>query len=241
MLLSVVIPAFNEEKALPACLASVRSAIEACQLSSECEVIVCDNNSTDRTAELAAAGGAKVVFEPQNQISRARNAGAAAAAGSWLLFIDADSLLDPRNLSRVAALARESGRVAGGGCVVAIDGLPWWARPTVAAWNAWSRLARVAAGSFVFCEAALFRAVGGFSLEFYAAEELDFSKRVKLAATAQNRTFTVLSGVPHVSSGRKFQKYSALQMTGYLARAIFGYRKLVRSKEQLDFFYDGRR
>ena len=47
-----------------------------------------------------------VVFEPVNQISRARNTGAAAARGEWLLFVDADSRLDPINLRRVVALAR---------------------------------------------------------------------------------------------------------------------------------------
>ena len=42
----------------------------------ETEVVVCDNNSTDRTAEIARAAGARVVFEPFNQIARARNTGA---------------------------------------------------------------------------------------------------------------------------------------------------------------------
>ena len=52
---------------------------------------MCDNNSKDRTAEIARAAGARVVFEPVNQIARARNAGAAAATGIWLVFVDADS------------------------------------------------------------------------------------------------------------------------------------------------------
>ena len=55
------------------------------------ELIVCDNNSTDRTAEIARNAGARVVFEPVNQIARARNRGAAAATGDWLIFVDADS------------------------------------------------------------------------------------------------------------------------------------------------------
>ena len=54
-------------------------------------VIVVSNNSTDRTAELSRKAGARVVFEPVNQIARARNAGARAATGDWLLFVDADS------------------------------------------------------------------------------------------------------------------------------------------------------
>src|SRR5947209_5963027 len=73
MKLSVILPAFNEEKLLPGCLASVAAALRACSAPDwSAEVIVCDNNSTDRTAEVARAGGAAVVFEPINQISRAR-------------------------------------------------------------------------------------------------------------------------------------------------------------------------
>ena len=55
------------------------------------EIIVCDNNSTDRTASWRAPPAPRVVFEPVNQIARARNCGAAAATGDWLVFIDADS------------------------------------------------------------------------------------------------------------------------------------------------------
>ena len=55
------------------------------------ELIVCDNNSSDATPAIAAAAGARVVFEPVNQIGRARNAAAAAATGDWLVFVDADS------------------------------------------------------------------------------------------------------------------------------------------------------
>lgn len=72
--LSIVIPAFNEEKELPECLASVHRAIDDLKCRSSVEIIVCDNNSTDATAELATQMGATVVFEPVNQIARARNA-----------------------------------------------------------------------------------------------------------------------------------------------------------------------
>ena len=92
MKISIVVPAFNEEQLLPASLKAISDASAAfTEAGWTTELIVCDNNSTDRTAEIAAAAGAIVVFEPVNQISRARNAGAARATGDWLLFIDADS------------------------------------------------------------------------------------------------------------------------------------------------------
>ena len=81
MKISVIVPAFNEEKLIAASLRSMQEAMHGFSGRGwETEIVVCDNNSTDATAALARAGGARVVFEPVNQISRARNAGAAAAA-----------------------------------------------------------------------------------------------------------------------------------------------------------------
>src|ERR1043166_7112013 len=78
--LSIIIPAFNEAKRITPCLQSVFAALKTKGSPElETEVIVVDNNSSDATAELARKGGAQVVFEPVNQISRARNAGAKVA------------------------------------------------------------------------------------------------------------------------------------------------------------------
>src|ERR1700677_848756 len=92
MKISIIVPAFNEEQILGKTLAQIKAATGALANTGwEIELIVCDNNSTDRTVEIARAAGANVVFEPVNQISRARNSGAAAATGDWLVFVDADS------------------------------------------------------------------------------------------------------------------------------------------------------
>ena len=78
MHLSIIIPAFNEERLIEHCLRSVSASLAVNDrpgLTSE--IIVVDNNSTDNTANLARQAGAGVVFEPINQIGRARNTGAA--------------------------------------------------------------------------------------------------------------------------------------------------------------------
>ena len=86
MHLSIVIPAFNEERLIERCLQSISASLaENFTPSFTSEIIVVDNNSTDNTANLARQAGAQVVFEPINQIGRARNAGAAKATGDWLL------------------------------------------------------------------------------------------------------------------------------------------------------------
>src|SRR6185503_20096047 len=157
--ISVVVPAFNEEKLIAETLRSIRAASRSfAEAGWETELIVCDNNSTDRTAELARAEGATVVFEPVNQIARARNAGAAAATGEWLIFIDADSQPSAELFAAVAQVIRRGGVIAGGS-TVRLEGSYPVAKLITRGWNLLSRLNRWAAGSFVFCETAAFREI----------------------------------------------------------------------------------
>jgi glycosyltransferase involved in cell wall biosynthesis len=241
MKLSVIIPAFNEEKLLPGCLAHLAAALQAhASPAWSAEVIVCDNNSTDRTSQIARAAGAQVVFEPINQISRARNAGARVASGDWLLFIDADSHLHPDTLANLLRRI-ESGRCAGGGCVVGLDEAPRVAHAFVGVWNLLSQARRWAAGSFVFCRAEAFREVGGFSTDLYAAEEIAFSEALKRWARRRRQQVVILRGHPHVSSGRKFQLYTSREFLGLVLRALVRPRSTLRDRAGLNFFYDGRR
>ena len=87
MHLSIIIPAYNEEQLITHCLNAVAESLSAnARTDFTHEIIVVDNNSADKTAERARKSGAHVVFEPINQISRARNAGAAAARGDFCLL-----------------------------------------------------------------------------------------------------------------------------------------------------------
>lgn len=87
---SIIVPAYNEEDCLPGTLAYLGRAMAGVPDAAG-EVVVVDNASTDRTAAIASRWGARVVFEPHRQIARARNAGAAAARGGRLIFVDADT------------------------------------------------------------------------------------------------------------------------------------------------------
>ena len=244
MELSIIIPAFNEEKELPGCLASVDEATAAVadnhQPKTEFEVVVADNNSTDATAALAQAAGARIVFEPVNQISRARNAGASAATGDWLLFIDADSRLHPRSLEDLLGTIYRGG-VAGGGCLVALDRCPPSAIPVLGLWNLISRSMRWAAGSFVFCRADAFRDLGGFSLELYASEEIEFSRRLKRWSKARGLKVVILKAQRHVSSARKAELYSRWELLRQGCRLLCQLRRTVRDRSRLEVYYDGRR
>jgi glycosyltransferase involved in cell wall biosynthesis len=106
--LSVVIPAFNEEVGISECIRRVRVALDrVARLLAGSEIVVCNNNSTDRTAAIAEELGCRIVFEPVNQIARARNAAARAASGDWLLFIDADSWPSPELMQDAVQTMRQ--------------------------------------------------------------------------------------------------------------------------------------
>ena len=98
--ISFVVPAYNEEALLPACLLAIRT--EIARAGCDAEVIVVDNASTDRTFEVAAAvSGVIVVREPVKGLVSARRAGFAAAQGGLVANIDADTLVPPFWLDRV--------------------------------------------------------------------------------------------------------------------------------------------
>jgi glycosyltransferase involved in cell wall biosynthesis len=97
--ISLVVPALDEEERLPRLLASV-----AAQTRLPDEVVVVDNGSSDATARLAAAAGARVVHEPVPGIWHAAAAGYDAATGDVVARVDADSVLPPGWVARVEDL-----------------------------------------------------------------------------------------------------------------------------------------
>jgi glycosyltransferase involved in cell wall biosynthesis len=242
MRVSVVLPAFNEEKLLPAALAAVKAAASAFTARGwEWECVVCDNNSTDGTSAVACAAGATVVFEPVNQIGRARDAGARVATGEWLVFIDADSTPSAELFASIATRIAE-GRALGGGSTVELEpGTPRFARFVCGLWNLWSRLAGWAAGSCVWVEAAAFRTVGGFGTEYYAGEEVFLSRRLKSLARRSGRRFVILADHPLRTSSRKLKLYTLTEGGRFFFRMLFTAGRAAKRPENCEIWYDGRR
>ena len=241
MKISLIVPAFNEERLLPESLSRTRAAMQAiADAGWSSELIVCDNNSTDRTAEIARAAGAQVVFEPVNQIARARNAGAARASGDWLIFVDADSYPDVGLFRDVVETIRQ-GRCVAGGATVTVDTTNVIARLIVAWWNVTSRVAKWAAGSFIFCEAETFRRVGGFNEEWFAAEEIDLFRRLKREARRRGRRVIILSRHPLVTSGRKARLYTLRDAVRFYYQVFITGGRALRTPEGTFLWYDGRR
>ena len=111
--LSIVIPAYNEERAIGAVLERVRAVGPALQEAgfTDWEVIVVDDGSRDRTAEIAAAyPEVRLIRHPVNRgYGAALKTGFAHARGEWLAFLDADATYPPESLPDLYRAARASG------------------------------------------------------------------------------------------------------------------------------------
>ncbi len=231
-MISFVVPAYNEERFLGPTLAAIHRA--ARELALPYELIVVDDGSTDGTAALALANDARVVAVGFRQISRTRNAGAHAAAGETLIFVDADTIVSPVTVrAAIDALARGA---VGGGAAVEFDGrMPLWASLLVAPIAGFMRVTRLAAGCFVFCSRAAFDASGGFSEGLYAAEELAFSR----ALSRQGRFIILRESV--LTSARKVRTHDWHEMLRLCGALMRRGTRVLRSRECLDLWYDGRR
>jgi len=230
--LSFVIPAYNEELTILATIASIQEAMSA--VGGDYEIVVADDASTDRTAAIATEAGARVVHVQNRQISKTRNAGAAAAKGDRLIFVDADTRVNA-DVIRGAIWSLDHGAVGGGAAVRFDDQAPRYARwllKWVLMQMGWFRMA---AGCFFFARRDAFDAVGGFDERHFAGEEIMLS----WALRRHGRMEILPEHV--VTSSRKFRSRSFFS-TAWLTLRLFlrGFGG-ARSREHTSFWYDGKR
>jgi glycosyltransferase involved in cell wall biosynthesis len=232
-MLSFIVPAFNEEHELPRALASIRAAGEASGESFE--IIVVDDASTDATAELAREAGAIVVPVHHRQIAAVRNAGAHAAQGKVLFFVDADTSISSGHVKGALAALIEG--CAGGGAPVVTEGaIPWWGHLFIKIFSVfYFKAANLGAGAFLFTTRENFRTAGGFDQQFFAGEEVYFTQALKKLGRFK------LLREPVVTSGRKLRMHSALQILALTFTLLASGKKGVRTRDKLDIWYDGKR
>lgn len=121
-LISIVIPAHNEEKNLRECLESLKK-----QTYTPIEVIVADNGSTDDTGRIAKEEGAIVVYEPMAGVCAARQKGSERATGSIIVSTDADTVFSPTWIQTIAeTFEKDKKIVAVGGTFRLDEKAPWW-------------------------------------------------------------------------------------------------------------------
>lgn len=201
MFLSVIIPAFNEELYLPESLSSLRAAAE-CRYS--VEFIVVDNASTDRTAEIAQASGARVVCEPVHNIARVRNAEAATAHGEVLIFVDADTTLPHEFLDKVHE-AMTDRLCVGGSADIVHHVKSKTLQVYLGAWRWIGFKLGMAQGAAQFCRASVFRALNGYDKSQFMGEDVDFHWRLRKLCRRTGGHVQFLSDVKVVPSTRRFE------------------------------------
>ena len=146
--ISIVVAAYNEQALLPRCLESIAVAREA--TDARVEVIVVDNGSTDDTATIAHASGARVVTEPRLGAVHAKCAGVRSARGAIIAVLDADSVCPADWLTRIAHSFSSQSDLVGVTGPARYTGGRFWAPAFIWFWYAWWRVVACLAGRAVY-------------------------------------------------------------------------------------------
>ena len=232
--ISFIVPAYNEEKELPATLSQLRSAAEESRCD-DYEIVVANDASTDRTAAIAREFGARVIELNRRQIAAARNSGARAANGDVLIFVDADTHI--RGAHVQGAVDALSSGCAGGGAPLEFDReVPFWAKLFFAAFTTiYFRFLRLGTGGFLFTSRRNFNHIGGFNEKYFAAEEFFFTLALRRIGH-----FKLLQ-CPAKTSGRKLRLYSGGKLLRQLLLIAVCGPRAVTSRRNLDLWYGGER
>jgi rSAM/selenodomain-associated transferase 2 len=202
--ISVIIPTLNEARNIEETIARAHGAGE---------IIVVDGGSTDQTCAIAQRCGARVIEAPPGRASQL-NAGARAARGAILLFLHADTWLQPTAMENLALAMKDHG-VAGGAFVRRFRSDSKFLRFTCALAHLRNRIVGWHLGDqAMFCRATAFDELGGFNC-MRAFEDVDFSRRLR----GKGRVVTLKP--PVLSSARRFE-------TGAVRRTLHDFLLTLR-------------
>jgi glycosyltransferase involved in cell wall biosynthesis len=237
--ISLIIPAFNEEQWLGKALDSVKRAKEAYTVPSRIEVIVVNNNSTDKTGEIARDHHARVVFEEKRCIAAVRNSGAASAGGEIVGFLDADSRVSV-NIFNVIDKAMSSGEYIGGGTDIKMDrnSLGIYCTYFITKYPAMWLLGVM--GGLIFTANAIFREIGGFDESLFCGEDMRFILDLKKYGKRNGKKFKVIKDTHVISSARAFDRFGDWYYFRNLPR-IIRQKNAFRDREFCERFWYGNR
>lgn len=212
--ISVVIPAYNEADFLARCLKS----LQAQKNTPDYEIIVVNNASTDNTAMVAKEFGVRVIYESQQGVVHAREAGLRAAKGDIIVSTDADSFFSPYWLSNIATFFESHPTASGLAGHYYFYKAPLWAKifPPLGAVAVWllsfiiKRPIYVSAANLSFRKAAF----GGYDTRFYQGAD---ERGVLLELLKNGRVFVTLKN-PVLTSSRRVNQgfwHSMIMTIGY--------------------------
>ena len=240
--ISVVIPAHNEEKYVARCLRSICSAAK--EYGGAVETIVVCNRCTDRTAEIAAKHGARVILNEDRSIAKVRNAGIRAARGDLIVTIDCDNRMTKGTLKEIAGMIR-TGRYIGGGAPMRFERYSFPLLLNDLLCRVSFSLSGLYCGIF-WAEKSSFDAIGGFT-DKKVMEDIATAKALRAYGKKQGKKYTVLRRNVLINSTRKYDDLGdwlyfklMLKNAGAFLKAACGDRKeLDKLFDALFYDYNG--
>ena len=209
MHLSVIIPAYNEERYLPDTVSRILEAghyYRDIRPSSAIEVIVVDNDSDDRTSDLARQQGCRVVEEKEHNIGRVRNTGAGEADGDVLVFIDADTLV-PVDVFALIANRMDDPNCLGGAVDVYHKPLKKIVRYYLYFWRLLGLLTGMAQGATQFWRKSAFHEMGGYDESLFMGEDVEFYWKMKRYAKKASGYVIYIDEARVIPSPRRFDQW----------------------------------
>lgn len=215
-MISIIIPAFNEEKYLPRLLDCIKK-----QAYKDYEIIVADADSTDKTRGIAKGYGCRVV--KGGFPGKGRNNGAKAAKGSILLFLDADSMIDADFIGNALADMKNRKLDVAGSYLLPLS-KNWIDKMFLSIFNLWIFATQPfypnACGTGIFCRKWLHEKVGGFDETIRLSEDMDYAKRCGGAGK-----FRIIKNSKVMYSMRRYEAEGRLKVGFMLLLSAF-YRLL---------------
>jgi len=223
---SIIIPAFNEIRRLPACLESIKRLDYPRELT---EVIVIDNGSTDGTCDMAEKSGATVLVDKTKNVSGLRNLGALKATGDILGFVDADCTVSRDWLNRAVVYFEKTDIAAWGSPPSVPLGATWVQR----AWYLVRKKDREIQdvnwleSMNLFVRRDQFLSIGGFNENLVTCEDADFSFRIAKYGRIVSDSRIAAVHLGEASTVREFLKKEVWRGQGNL-RGLFSHGLLLR-------------
>ncbi|MFZ0062195.1 MAG: glycosyltransferase [Pyrinomonadaceae bacterium] len=208
MLLSIIIPAYNEAAYLGETLASLNRAKTLLERENDIqvEIVVVDNDSDDATADIARTCGATVAFAKQHNVAKVRNAGVGVSRGEVFVFVDADTVVPDQLLARIAKTMSDRTCIGG---AVDTDYRPQKVamRIYLQSWRVLGKLLGMAQGATQFCRRDSFVMLNGYDETLFMGEDVDFYWRLKKLARSQNARVVFIEDLSVVPSSRRFDQW----------------------------------
>ncbi|MCS1381595.1 glycosyltransferase [Lysinibacillus sphaericus] len=204
VIISIIIPAHNEEKYIGKCLESISKASKL--LQNQVEIIVVLNRCTDKTEEIAKSYNCITVNNDDKNLSKIRNTGVERARGEVIVTIDADTQMNEHMLTKVVQNL-SSGKYIGGGVTGKFErmSLGIFVSTMLLIGPLLFKYGAISVGIF-WCYKEDFKSINGFNEAMLMAEDADFAKRLKVWGKKKGKKYgTIQNGM--ITSSRKFDKH----------------------------------